>query len=353
VRLGGVLLGLAFGCASALASCTDDEVGPTELKTCGEGHCTADPSVHLVFPQGCAHSGQCPSGSICVETGSSAGSCRSGDGGSLHESCTKRCRVPGPDSLGFDRSALIRGFGSDSFTLQRVDQGSGSTPDEKVSFTWDRPAAARIVSCALFGCSPEVISEGGSKEFPKLRIANFAQCVIAMDSYPSGAGTFRPVDAQRRTPSGSGCDAALTASSERYVRLTAGCWAVDSTKVIAATPLEPVDPRAVFDDFDPNGVVIDCSDAGARPCMLPRSRIYGTCSEGVCLSRCLEPHDCYMLTPIDAGDAGDAEGGTFETCTQGGECRPLDGLHLGQTVGVCAPTRDHPAAVRGVEEMHP
>lgn len=335
-----------------------------------------DPTRPCIVVVGCRDSSECPAGTICVlptteelatdlgvyaehirkeprTTGNWYRVCREGRCLELTRS-TRACVVPPEGSSALrSRHALIDGFGVDAYHLERITPAD-DTPRVFPVFEWVQPPEGlRVISCALFGCEPE-IRDG--------RIVNYAQCVIARkiseppDSVVDLASMDGPCtdDYASRHSSRSSCRTAF--DQPRPPLLTAlllGCWAYDDAGIVAATYLEPVAPG----EFPGAGdfVVSVCGPADAgKSCLLDGGSGFGMCAcdgpaSECCAFRCIHDAGCALELPplpppdsADAGpvaaadggdtaDAGESGGGACERAPDSfvGYCRRVTGAAIG------------------------
>jgi len=313
---------LAVGCGK------DDPADPRVSCACD---CTAqDPVAHCVRTQDCSTTADCPAGTVCADLPARLVGQPFPDavGSDPLASCgaqtpARRCQLPdGPSG----RQALITGFEVPMFRLLRA------TSSGPVAFSWTAPEETHIVHCALFACPP-VVEESVRDGRTVYRIANYEPCVMASNLFEPGEGVFDLGDGSIVFSPASG--ATCGGASARVVReLLAGCWAYDKSKVIAATPLEPVTPQEIFgyhDQFD-----LGCaSEIDGRTCELEDESL-GVCWEGACRAPCVTGQDCLAYEEAEEPDGGADAGG------EGGVV-PLACVKTGAYVGVCLP----PSAVRG------
>ncbi len=312
---------LALGLVPSLlaAGCGKDDA--EESTTTCDCDCTAqDPVAHCVRTQDCSTTADCPSGTVCAELPArligqpfpdAVGSDPLAACGA--QTPAKRCQLPeGPSG----RQALITGFEVPMFRLLR------SASSGPAAFSWTAPEETHIVHCALFACPP-VVEESVLDGRSVYQIANYAPCVLASNLFEPGEGVFDLGDGSIAfTPSSA---ATCGAASARLVtELLAGCWAYDKSKVIAATPLEPVKPAEVFaygGQFD-----LGCS-AGidGRTCEREDETL-GVCWKGVCRAPCVTGQDCEGHEQAEDPDAGAEAGGVSLACVK-----------AGAYVGVCLP----------------
>ena len=327
------LLPTMLACAAAFAwlGCDSTTSHRAEEPTCG-CECTArDPVPHCVRTQGCGSTADCPTGTVCealpaamqgqafpVATGDDPlAQCGGGDG-------EKRCQLPrGPGG----RQSLTLGFEVPSFRLLRLTANGGYA-----AFTWNPPEDTAIVHCALFACPP-VIHETVENGLSVFEILNYPECVLASELFEPGEGVFDLADPTIEFDPGAVEGPACGTPAPRAVHeLMAGCWAYDTTRILAATPLEPVSPREVFDyqsRFD-----LDCAaKVDGKTCAFQDTTRLGICAAGRCHAPCVTQQDCTSV-PIEATDAGagdaDAADANAPADTPAQEC-----VKNGGYVGVC------------------
>lgn len=286
-----------FTATVSMVGCVAPPQEPT-ICGCQERHC--------VRPQSCESSAQCPTGTACLpahpdvdELACATSEPQAGPGSTI-------CRVPPPDTDA--RTALIAGFRADRFTIDRL---RGSEP---ASFTLNGPDEAVAAVCALFGCVPQFTSVGTSPlaGHELIEIANFDDCVLALEKLaPSGVFDLaRQSYVMDTTPSRErdmdACMAGDMTVSYAFdapliTDLLVGCWAYDDTRLIAASPLESLDP----DEVPRNPQIVpmdeDCSGGDFTPCYRRDVERFGICHEDVCRARCREPVDCELDGQEDPG----------------------------------------------------
>jgi hypothetical protein len=135
----------------------------------------------------------------------------------------------------------------------------------------------------MTGCSPT-----GDRE--RRTITNFDQCVLLFRAAPAEQSLFALIDenVSHEAPYCSG----LVAGRHLVTKLAAGCWAYDTTRVIAASELVPVSGSLVSHltllPHDAPCVADgdDCYDGAADR--------FGVCFAGACATRCRTSADCAL-----------------------------------------------------------
>ncbi|HWO17856.1 MAG TPA: hypothetical protein VNO30_03745 [Kofleriaceae bacterium] len=229
-----------------------------------------------------------------------------------------RCRpvAQGRLATGLRRLALQRGFGvggMPSFV---------ETTEVPPRLTWQAPKNARIVACALFSCAPSFVRTGCSPtdEVALFQIDNFDPCVLLFGAFPAMQPGF-VLGHENAYAASSSCTAPEAGPGARVVtELSAGCWAYDTTRIVAASELHPI--RASLLAGLP-GLPQDaaCMEDGAA-CYDAAADVLGVCLGGSCRPRCQSRVDCSL------GASAPAPGGTC-----GWDCRKM----LGQALGACVP----------------
>jgi hypothetical protein len=253
-----------------------------------------DPTRHEVFPYGCATSVDCPTGTRCLSydgesTEPAPGTRMLGGCDAARPDQTRRCQLP---SGFYDSTGLSRGFGVSEIPLRLDSDGSTST-----TFAWTAPEGTRIVSCALFGCEPE-LTEG--------RIANFDQCVLFRSEFRNQVtGTFDLVEpdiVDLQNQSAPSCTLPAAQSTVRHgnsgvviTALLVGCWSygevglTGASRLLAITPSQSPPYRdAVFRSCNQDGD----EPTDGRSCHLSKNRRFGSCWQNTCARRCQSDADC-------------------------------------------------------------
>ncbi len=318
-----------------------------------------DPSEHPVAPFSCATAANCPGGTVCQtlpDEGDSdtavdawPASDVTGEGVPFpafpsdfdENSCRKTCQIPDPNTS--NRHALTSGFGVSQFELSPLIDGSGPTS----AFTWNAPQRSRVVHCALFTCRP-VIEQTLQDDRRIATIVNFDHCVIASKLFQSSEGVIDlgdpnivwPQDDADEDPAPS--DPVCTFTLPRRVsELSVGCWAFDASRIIAATPLGPVDPSEIFnyhDLFD-----LDCTSGfDDRICIFAGDNTWGSCQEGDCRRACIDHRDCSGIEELTA-DTDESDTGAPDDM-DAGPAEPRCLKKKSDYVGICiADTANIPA----------
>jgi hypothetical protein len=235
---------------------------------------------------------------------------------------------------------LTKGFGVKSFRLQRL---TGDESSSGLAFTWEPPVDTSIVHCALFACRPTVRQHTRDGEQVR-EIVNYDNCVIARELFEPGSGVFDLTNpALQYTPKTTPAPGCVSGGPRRVSELAVACWAYDTTSLIAATPMEAIDGKGMYNYHD---LFVD--DCGAdhdgpvtnRACIVEESGRIGSCFAGACHELCVDNADCLppdvVREPIlDAGsDAGggdaDVEGGGDAATPELSVC-----FKEGYYVGVC------------------
>ena len=325
-----LMMSLAFAISAGVlvASCGDDDP-PPEPESCPCACTAVDPVAHCVRTQSCDSTADCPTGTVCAElrSGQSFPVAEGNDPLAACGSSTpgKRCQLPA-GRMG--RHLLNTGFEVPAFGLFRLQSTS------LAAFTWNPPVDTHAVHCALFACPP-VVSETVRDDRPFYQIENFEECVLAAKVYEPGEGVFDLGDASLAFDPDDAPPDCGTASPRVVHELMAGCWAYDTSQIIAASPLEPVSPSETFnynDQFD----LVCTSEATGRTCARDGSAL-GICRGGVCRAPCVTQRDCNAVSdpPDTDGGAPDAgDGASFVCVKEGGyvgACMPEDQMAIGGT----------------------
>ncbi|MDD5307062.1 MAG: hypothetical protein PHU25_07045 [Deltaproteobacteria bacterium] len=274
--------------------------GDTEPKEYQAACCVADPVPHGVTLLNCQDDAMCPSGTACIDVSnldSDSDWPRADDEAGEPTRCrgTRGDKVCGiPETRSGARQALTQGFHVQAFRLEPV---TDDRFKDRPAFTWHAPKGTRIVHCALFACRPAIREARDG-----LEIANYDSCVLASELYEPGSGIFdltnpdleyRPV-----TEKVAGC---FPVKQRRISELAVGCWAYDTTHLFAATPLEIIDGRGLYNYQQ--AFVEDCvleqppdggksEDKEAKACFVDGTDVIGACHDGACLNICVDNSDC-------------------------------------------------------------
>jgi hypothetical protein len=281
---------------AAVLSCGTDD--PEDVKYAEGVCCLADPVPHRVTLMDCQDDADCGLGTACLdardfdqdyphanEPRTTLPNCRgTSQAGKIDG---RVCGIP-VNRTG-NRQALTTGFKVPAFQLTEV------VPEGRegvLSYSWKPPKGTEIVHCALFGCRPAVRVARNEVRGAVYEIANFDQCVLAHELFEPGSGVFDPTNPELEyhptNVDKSGC---FTAQERQLSELQVGCWAYDTTDIIAATPLRPIDPRNVFNY---QGIFADCTSAGSdrKACVVEGTSRIGTCREAGCRDVCVQNRDC-------------------------------------------------------------
>lgn len=286
--------------------------------------CEDDPS-----PGGDAHAAltECPTANPCPEettcrarTAEPDDPCDAGsDGQPEVQACDGGAclRVVGA-TRGAGRNALLEAFGVPAFQLEQLVENQAPV----AAFRWEPPKSARIVACALFSCLPQWHDVGDP---PTRELLCYDRCVVEAKQFepPSGVFDLR-VDytatghALNESQLGAPLDVLLT-----------GCWAYDASRVIAASPMVPVDPTGVYPY--PGLFDLQCTGLGGGTCVL-ESGEFGTCISGRCGRRCMTNADC-----LERDRASEDAGVCHEPLQR---CAAVHGHYLGACTRIDRPTAD-------------
>jgi hypothetical protein len=255
--------------------------------------------AHDAAPFDCTGDADCPSGTVCAPASSADdlealiadfSSC------AVPEKIERTCQIPATRS-GL-RQALTQGFGVKAFALTGV---QSQTSSRSAEFTW-KDAGYAVVHCALFACRPEVRPVDGRRV-----IANYDECVIAREIFEPGSGVFDLSNPELQYTSAihkSGCK---SLKGPRISELLVGCWAYDSTSLVAATPLEVVDlsTRDIF-NYRELFASTCAADTIDRACVTSCKGRLGACrGAGDCAELCVTDRDC-MTDSVTVGVEDDA-----------------------------------------------
>lgn len=287
-----VLVGVALG----LAGCKAADNQPPSNGLC----CVADPAPHKVNLFDCADDMDCPSGSVCVAApDSDAGwPISHGPPPPMLDKCGgdaggRRCELPPTRSSA--RQALTTGFHVKAFELRPL-PGDGSV--DRVAFTWAPPTDASIVHCALFACRPVIRTRS---------IANFDSCVLADELFDSGSGVFDlanpDLEFHPRDLTDDEENDCRSTGPRRISELAVGCWAYDTTHIIAATPMLSITGKGIYNYQD--AFADACSpEMEGKSCLVSASGRLGACHAGDCRELCVDNSDCDHGTVVVTGSDG-------------------------------------------------
>jgi hypothetical protein len=264
-------------------------------------------------PERCDTSNECPMGTSCREPDQAATplACADAAAGAASGTPKKQCLLEGSTA---SSTALSQRFATRRLDLIR---------DEGGTFRYDVSSSTRYVTCALFGCEPEVAPDATGR----LVIENWDRCVIRYNVGASNKGTFDPQSDVYETPTESNnCSDTDAIHWPRYAQLSVGCWSYDDSALMAASPLFKLDPTALANI---GGTGTSIGACPGRPdgsdCLLDStSMVLGSCVEGECRDRCVTATDCEKRHLAEesavsdaqpaggagAGGAGGSEGGS-------------------------------------------
>lgn len=258
----------------------------------------------------CETGGQCTDGLTCA-TVVAQDPCST----ELDDGCRCRPIAFGRLSTGFRRLALQQGFAVGGMP-SAVD-----TAEVPPRLTWQAPKDARLVACALFSCAPSFRNSGCSPthETALFTIDNFEQCVLLFGAFPATQPGF-VIGAESAYQAGPHCGPP-EAGPRVVTELAAGCWAYDTTSIIAASELHPIRGSllAGLPGLPQDGA---CPIDGAA-CYDASADVFGICLGGDCRPRCRSRVDCSLGASSPATDG---------TC--GWSCRDVPGQELGACVPV-------------------
>jgi hypothetical protein len=306
------------GCGNTTGSCKVPDAsieapGNGEVKIC-DLLSKDDPIRNFVSGGATCEDGtQCPSGFTCAEV-SSQDSCFTAED---DEGCRCRPVAEGRLATGLRRLALQRGFGVGGMTTVV------ETAEVPPRLTWQAPKDARIVACALFSCSPSFVQiQSGcspTDEVALFKIDNFDQCVLLFGAFPATQPGFvlGHENAYVASPS---CPAPDETGARVVTELSAGCWAYDTTGIIAASELHPI--RGSLLAGLPGLPQDGACTADWAACYDAAVDVFGVCLGGSCRPPCASPVDCSLGAPAPT------PGGTC-----GWDCRKMSG----QALGACVP----------------
>lgn len=310
----------AIGCGTSAGRCELPDARPAppgseEVAIC-EGRpevdrdCMAGDKSCVTGDERCEAGDQCPSGLTCAEVAPRDPCFTSG----LDAGC--RCRPIAFDRLatGPRRLALQQGFAVGGMP------SSVDTAETPPRLTWQAPKGARLVACALFSCAPSFVQSGYSPtdEVALFKIDNFDQCVLLFGAFPATQPGF-VLGHEHAYAASSSCVAPET-GPRIATELSAGCWAYDTTGIVAASELHPIRGSLLAGlPGLPQGAA--CPVDGAA-CYDAPADTFGVCLGGRCRPRCRSRVDCSLGAPASAMDG---------TC--GWSCDAVPG----QALGACVP----------------
>ena len=302
----------AAGCGNEVRSCASADAGPARdqrFQICDHLG-PEDPKRHCVSgDRHCETSSQCASGLTCMEIDPQTPCFTELDG-----DCQCRPLGFGRLATGSGRLALQRGFAVGGMP-SAVD-----TTESPPRLTWQAPAGARYVACALFSCPPAFVKFDCSPtdENELFRIDNFEQCVLLHGAFPATQPGFL-LGHESAYPGTSRC-AASELGPRVVTELAAGCWAYDTTSIVAATELHPIRGSllAGLPGLPQDATCATDGDA----CYDPAADLFGVCLGGACRPRCRSPVDCALADPAPAA---------------GGTCGWMCSEVPGQELGACVP----------------
>jgi hypothetical protein len=222
-----------------------------------------------------------------------------------------------------DRLALIQGFNTRTMEMQ-------VTPPPGLGFAWTTPQHAAFVACAVFTSNPvfttrEVHNEADDPATSSTvfwQIANADACMLELQATDTSRSSL-PIDGTQRHAALPACTA-----DREYDRVidfvAAGCWAYDSSTIIAASELVPIavaDLATVAPAIPADAKCLHDNDA----CYDATHAFFGACFAGKCEPRCTSPEDCEV--------AGMKLLGRDPASTCPWECRKVPT----SLVGVCVP----------------
>lgn len=255
---------------AVLVGCGDNERTSPAPLPCTTGSCVSDPAGHCVSKETCDDDGDCPAGTECrIERANACGA-------NIGTTCHPRYVTH------FDELSLIVHFGVPAMEIGLADN------DPVV--TWQAPASAVAVACALFACAPQ-FETGLDGNGPMIEEASFDRCAVLFHAAAPDRGTFA-LDSENDV----GEYEATCADARTYDRvfedLLAGCWAYDAFHLIAASRLIRIPPERVSHPDLPQPIVCPDLEGAGPPCFIAANQTFGLCWDGVCRPRCLQPSDC-------------------------------------------------------------
>jgi hypothetical protein len=282
----------ASGCGNEIGACATSDAlpeGGEGFEICNQLKATDEARYCIAADGACKTSSQCPSGLTCMTDPK--------DPSSPEPNTNCSCRPLGFNRLttGASHLALQRGFsvgGMPSFV---------DTAEVPPRLTWQAPPGARHVACALFSCPPRFTRAGCSPtdENELFQIDNFEQCVLLFDAAPATQPGFL-LSHEHAYTDPPRCNASAL-GPRVVIELAVGCWAYDTTSIVAATELHPIRGSLLA---ELPGIPHDaaCPWAGAD-CYDATTDVFGVCLEGSCRPRCRTHADCALATDGMSGDS--------------------------------------------------
>lgn len=183
------------------------------------------------------------------------------------------------------------------------------TPDEdgrqKLAFTWTPPSDAKIVHCAVFACRPFIPYTKIDGD-PALAISNYDNCVLAREVIEPASGVFDLTNpALEYRPKDKGIQGCISSGVRRVSELAVGCWAYDTTSVVAATPLVQIVGRGMYNYQGVFAKACDATSAG-KACFIGDTDRLGACRGEACLELCVDSTDCVPPDNVVVGEVADA-----------------------------------------------
>jgi|GEM_PF-6628738 len=325
--LGALLASIFFSCAAAKDESDAAGLCPQPPRVDGVGRLRED----------CSEDAACPAGMSCVDADMP---CTAGT------TCACRPRYFGSTQT----DQLVQGFRAIELDLRVI-------PGTPSQFSWTQPPGATRVVCGLFVADPEAL--GGSLG----HIRNDSQALYRTHTFRVSPSPLQPQTvtfgiADLNTPhEPTPCEAEsrlrpVEPAGKTYPIVTSlrvGCWASDSSGVIAATRLEDV---SLTDIPEVNAPVSDCTNLSSEPdgryCYPPLET--GGCRKQQCVALPTMSAVSAAGTPPSAGDAGGAvgnDGGSIDTAAPVGNCtaqpdnvlcKRTPGFQFGRCIeGHCSP----------------
>lgn len=278
-----------------------------------DGTCVADPTEHCVVDR-CRDDADCPAGLRCDPEAGPATACAG-------ETAAGTCHWHPPS---IDRLALINGFGVHTMEL-RV------TPSPDLEFSWVNPRDAMFVACGVFTCNPVVAQrpaddeadEPASSDTELRQIANAAACVLELHVADASRSSL-PIDRHAPRPARTPTCAADRTYDRVIDFVAAGCWAYDTSTIIAASELVAIPTAALANATHDVPGDAPCAHDGDA-CHDPVHGFFGACLAGACRPRCTSAVDCELADVALLARAAD------------GRCRWDCRAVPTSLVGVCAP----------------
>jgi hypothetical protein len=283
---------LVLGC-SVKSAPPPEQIGPCS------GRCIADPVPHCVrADSSCANGNDCSSGLTCARVLSTT-TC-----------ATQADTMPTCRPTHFNRLMLQMGFGVGGMPI------SIDTTAADPSVQWQAPEHAEFMACALFSCSPSFFPIGQSPddEDELSKIMNFKQCVVLFGAFPAAQSAF--VLSRESTYFGAASCTASRSAPRVVTSLAVGCWAYDSTSIVAASDLVHI-PGSLLSQLPQIPHAGSCLEDGTA-CYDASKDMFGVCVEHECRRRCRSAVDCALL---------DDAPGTGDQC--GWSCDDVPGSDLG------------------------